>query len=532
MGRAIRANPIGSGRSALPECPPVLLDARTVEPGTTLDADVCVVGAGAAGITIARALAATSRSVLLLESGGFGNTADTHRLTEGEVVGRTYRPLSMTRIRAFGGTTGHWNGLCRPLDPIDFEARPDVPETGWPFGLDELEPWYALAHEVLELGPVEYDTAWWRAVDDPGEELPFPPESPLETVMWQFSSPTRFGVVYREELVGAPRITVCLNANVVNIATTPDAARVTALDVATLTGRRFRARARLVVIAAGALENARLLLSSTDDRPEGLGNDHGLVGRYFCDHPHVTAGPVVLARPLDALGLYAIRPGPPSPDGLPDGRPLAVWASLALTEAARRGEGLLGFSATMHPPGPLPIDGFDSLARLAADTAPLVGDVRSAPGTPQATVSTLYLRCEQAPNPDSRVRLGEKRDALGLRMTRLDWRLTDIDHQSAARAVALLSAELGRLGLGAARVEPPEDRLFDPALGGPHQLGTLRMSVDASRGVVDADCRVHGMENLFVAGAAVFPTSGYANPTLTIVALALRLAAKLQQELT
>jgi len=191
--------------------------------------------------------------------------------------------------------------------------------------------------------------------------------------------------------------------------------------------------------------------------------------------------------------------------------------------------GLLGFSATLHPPGPFPIDDFAPLADLARDTAPLAGDVRQAvTGT---TVATMLLRCEQAPNRDSRVTLGAERDALGLRRVRLDWRFTDLDHRSMASAVALLSSEIGRLGLGVVKVDPPAGEFLEPAVGGPHQLGTLRMSNDPRRGVVDANCRVHGVENLYVAGGGVFPSGGYANPTLTIVALALRLADHLQREL-
>jgi choline dehydrogenase-like flavoprotein len=510
----------------------VLIDARTVEEGGLLEADVCVVGAGAAGISIARALSTTSRSVLLFESGGFETAPDTDRLTEGDVVGHGYRPLAMTRIRAFGGTTGHWGGMCRPLDPIDFESRRNVPETGWPIGIHELDPWYALAHDVLELGPPEYDVAWWRARADLGEALPFPSESPFETVIWQWSPPTRFGIAYREELVAAPRVTVCLHANVVNIATTSDGTRVTSLDVATLTGRRFRARSRLVVLAAGALENARLLLSSTDARPDGLGNDNGLVGRYFMEHPHVTAGPVVLTRPADNVSLFSLRAVRLAADELRPGHELVVWGGVALTAQARRERGLLGFSATLHPPGPMPFDGFDSLDDLAADVAPLVSDLRAAEATTGTTVSTLFLRCEQMPNRDSRIRLGAELDELGLRRTELDWRLTELDSRSANSAIALLSSEIGGLGLGVVRVDPPERDLFGPAVGGAHHLGTLRMSDEPRRGVVDSDCRVHGVENLFVAGGAVFPTGGYANPTLTIVALALRLAGHLQQELT
>ncbi|MGH9013693.1 MAG: FAD-dependent oxidoreductase, partial [Acidimicrobiia bacterium] len=503
-------------------------------PGTVLRADVCVVGAGAAGIALSRALAAARLDVLLVESGDREPRAEVQDLAGGQVVGHNYQPLAATRVRALGGTTGHWTGFCRPLDAVDLEARPAVPDSGWPFAREELDAWYEAAHEVLELGPYEYDPDWWHDAYRTGEPLVDGPD--VETILYQISS-TRFGDTYRGELRRSRRVTVCLNANVVRLAATPGAGAVTQVEIATLTGRRLHARAACYVLAAGALENARLLLLSSDVQASGLGNGHDLVGRYFMDHPHVAAGPVIFTRDRASLSSYGARVVrlDPAKGARRDQHDQLVWSAIALTGEARRRLGVLGFSATLHFEGEF-VPGDVPLTHLASDVRGLAADVRTArlrrSRRPAATPATLYLRCEQSPNRDSRVVLGDERDALGLPRARLEWRLAPTDIGSAAATMALLSGEMGRTGLGIVRVAPPTgEDLFTAAQGGPHQLGTARMHDDPRRGVVDGDCRAHSVDNLYVTGGAVFPTSGYANPTLTIVALALRLAAHLRRRL-
>jgi choline dehydrogenase-like flavoprotein len=513
----------------------VLIDARRLAPGTLLQADVCVVGAGAAGITLSRALAAARLDVLLVESGDLEPRSESQDLAGGQVLGHHYQPLVATRLRGLGGTTGHWTGFCRPLDAVDLEARPGMPDSGWPFPRDELDPWYEAAHDVLELGPYEYDPRWWHGAYGTGKPLVDGPD--VGTILYQIST-TRFGNAYRGELRRSRRVTVCLNANVVRLAATPGADAVTQVEIATLTGRRLHARAACYVLAAGALENARLLLLSNDVQASGLGNGHDLVGRYFMDHPHVTAGPVIVTRDRASLSLYATRVVrlERARGARRDEHDQLVWGAIAVTGEARRRLGLLGFGATLHPEGEFVPDGYAQLTHLASDVRGLAADVRTARSRPSQrptpTPATLFLRCEQSPNRDSRVVLGDERDALGLPRARLEWRLTPTDIGSAAASMALLAREMGRTGLGIVRVAPPTgEDLFTAAQGGPHQLGTARMHDDPRRGVVDGDCRAHSVDNLYVTGGAVLPTSGYANPTLTIVALALRLAAHLRRRL-
>lgn len=262
----------------------MFLDARGVADGATLDADICIVGAGAAGITIARELRGGPLSVLVLESGGLRNDARTQDLARGEISGHAYPPLESARVRVFGGSTTHWSGWCRPLDPVDFERRPAVPHSGWPIDYDDLDVYYARAQSICQLGPYEYGGRHWA--DATAASLLPLEGGAFETSVFRFSPPTNFGRVYREPLARARNVRVLLHANATRIATSENAARVERLHVATLSGRRFEVRARRFVIACGGIDNARLLLASD------VGEADGAVGRFFAEHPHA---PVALA---------------------------------------------------------------------------------------------------------------------------------------------------------------------------------------------------------------------------------------------
>src|SRR5215210_437567 len=183
----------------------MLVDGRDVRAGTVMRADCCVIGSGAAGITIARELARTRASVVLLESGGFDFDPRTQALNAGDIVGERLDPvnplrLQDTRLRYFGGTTNHWAGYCRPFEPGDLERRDHVPDSGWPFGRAELDPWYRLAHDVIQIGPFEYDPAAWDA--QRGSGLPLIANERFETSLYQIRG-LQFGQAYRNELTGA-----------------------------------------------------------------------------------------------------------------------------------------------------------------------------------------------------------------------------------------------------------------------------------------------------------------------------------------
>jgi choline dehydrogenase-like flavoprotein len=484
----------------------MLIDARELDHGHVIPCDVCIVGAGAAGIAIARTFRLGSTSVCLLESGGLTFDDRTHRLYDGPAEGtalntsRSY--LLSTRLRYFGGTTNHWAGYCRPLDRLDFTERSWVPYSGWPIGRDDLDPYYGLATDVLQIGSFEGTTegrGW-----EPGAVV-FDGAIPTR----QFHlSPTRFGTRFRQELASAANLKVYLNANLVQVGVNDAAAHVDRLDVATLGGKRFTVIPKLVVLAAGGIENARLLLASDRVHRAGLGNARDLVGRFFMEHPGIPVGHILLTAPLRDPDLY---------------HGSAHQAFLSLSDQLQRQHQLLNGAAFLRfqPVEDAP-DRVQQLARTLSALERIAGRSSSSP----PLYARVGIQAEQSPNPESRVTLIDETDELGMRHARLDWRLSARDIESARRTMEVIALELGRRGLG--RGQAVEEVDLEGIDFQCHHMGTTRMSAGPALGVVDAHCRVHGVANLYVAGSSVFPTSGLANPTFTIVALALRLADHLK----
>jgi choline dehydrogenase-like flavoprotein len=329
-------------------------------------------------------------------------------------------------------------------------------------------------------------------------------------------APTRFGTVYRDELVKAPNVTTFLHANAVEFETNEAARQVERVRVATLDGGQSFFRARRFVLAAGGLENPRLLLASRRTQEVGLGNGHDLVGRFFMEHPHVFGGMLLVANADRNLALYQRR----------SQGAFETMACLGIPGAVLERERMTNVVTWVaRPEEPQEIERALGPAIHEIDAARGNGGGESAP-----SLFVLDNECEQVPNPESRVSLGPERDALGMPQLRVAWRLSESDKRGLLKAHALLAQEIGRAGVGRMRLTMSRDAEWPDWLrGGNHHIGTTRMADDPRHGVVDADCRVHGIENLFVAGSSVFPTAGASNPTLTLLAMALRLADHLKQ---
>jgi choline dehydrogenase-like flavoprotein len=509
----------------------MFVDARTVPDGSVIETEVCIIGAGAAGITIARELEERPFRVVLLESGRLTADATTQSLYAGEVAERHYFPLDAvrTRTRHFGGTTNVWTGECLPLDAEDFAEREWLSESGWPFGLDHLRPFYERAQTICQLGPFDYTTDRWRALGR--RPLAFESERVVSSAM-HLSPPTRFGELYRSEIEKAATIVTYLGANVVDLETSETAQEVSAAKVACLSGNAFRVRARVFILATGGIENARLLLAANHVRKDGLGNTHDLVGRYFMEHLYLDAAATIRVRQGTITDLYT--------SGV-SWEPHRIRAVMKLRADVRQRERLSNYLAILEEEslgsagtfcrsfletlrrGEIPA-GVTNRVRSIGAAALSRLDVAGA-GRPWRFLLVKNVS-EQAPNPESRVVLSRDRDQLGVPRVVLRWRLSPIDRHTAHRSLGILAEELSRADVGTLR--SALGRETDPwpssLRGGRHHMGTTRMHADPRRGVVDANGRVHGIANLFVAGSSVFPTSGAANPTLTIVALAVRLA--------
>jgi choline dehydrogenase-like flavoprotein len=529
----------------------MLIDLRDEPDAATAETDICIVGAGAAGLALARKLRQLGLDVCLLESGGLDYEAATQELYRGANVGMPYYELDKSRLRFFGGTVAIWGGRCALLDPIDFEQRQWVPHSGWPIGRADLDPYYREAHRIFALERFNYEQDVWKelGLDDPGLD-----PSKLDVKLWRFDELSeRFTADRAKDLFDDPGIRVLLHANVVALKAMPNAAAIDHVEVQPIGGPVRAVRAKRFVLAAGAIENSRLLLVSSDVEPHGIGNRHDQVGRCFMEHPAGRIAKVETDRAFDIWAMFQKR-------FMSGGVPLAP--ALRLADEAQRARKALNSIVTFklqRDPSKGVAIGNKIYQNVLHSVSPnrrgrlldhlyrgvrawIHREVRSSVERWRAKrgLTGLYaiMRGEQAPNPDSRVLLSEARDALGNRRADLDWQMTAIDKHTALVMAETIDAEFRRLGWGSAvpsdwLSEPGPQWPIDPTVGNHplanyHQLGGTRMGSDPAHSVVDADCRVHGYANLYVAGGSVFTTSGWANPTLTIVALALRLADRLK----
>jgi len=449
---------------------------------------------------------------VVLESGGLEPDTDTDDLQRGSRSGQRYPRLERTRSRFFGGSTNCWAGFCRPLDPIDFEARDWVPHSGWPFSYDALAPYYATASTLLGLPSHGDPASRWLGAPADGADLE--PMGLQEGVFHFGKGPLRMGSAFRDELARASDVRVALHANATQLVLDPDTGALTRTEARAFGRRPFSVAADYTVLATGGIENARLLLASRRVAANGVGNQHDLVGRFFMEHPHLRYHARLIAHAPDRVARYALQE---RPDGLVRGllQPRAAWL---------RGTRSLNFDAQLRGPEGRLSGAMQRLAEASGRVDAWPGEAPS-PRPPPAQFG-LILHHEQSPNPESRVTLSEETDALGMPRAHLHWQLDALDWASARRAHEVTARALGYARLGRASVDLAAPWPADMT-GGNHHMGTTRMHRDPRQGVTDANGAVHGVPNLFIAGSSIFPTVGCANPTLTIVALALRLAGHL-----
>lgn len=537
----------------------MLIDIRKLSENTLIESDICIIGAGAAGITIAREFINRAERVCLLESGGLDYEEISQSLYQGENIGTPYFPLKEARARYLGGSTNLWAGWSRPFDDIDFAERPWMPYSGWPLAKAELDPYYQRAQQSCALEPDKNDFADWKDALKAMDFSAFPLEEQIKTYVWQIVPPThsRFGEAYRAELERAANITTYLHANVTEIETNDPAAKVTGLRVASPEGKQFQVRAKVFILAVGGIENPRLLLASNQVQSNGLGNQHDLVGRFFMEHPYLKSGEIEFAEPPVLYTKENIKVGESY-----------LGTALGLSEQVQQQEQILNFCTRLVTIVPDWVEAFNSLKfklrgkkgifheafptitegqrhrgdrALVEDLSKVITNLDHIAArayrklfdksfyTGQSNLCEFHLIGEQAPNPDSRVMLGRDKDRLGVNRVKLDWRLSDIDKYTIERSQQIIVDRLESSGLGKLKDEFDRDLAWDSINGSYHHMGTTRMDVNPKQGVVDEHCRVHGIGNLYVAGSSVFPTSGLSNPTLTLMALAIRLADRLKE---
>src|SRR3954471_4698655 len=518
----------------------MMFDTSELPNGQALRAQVCIIGAGAAGITLALELIDSGIDVLLLESGGRDAEDEVQALYAGSVADtRLHSPPDRYRQRRFGGTTTIWGGRCMPFDPIDFEARDYVPHSGWPISFDTLAPFYPRANQLCEAGRFAYRTG--EAFSRPLRPMleGFTSENFTTDSLERFSCPTDFGARYGHKLESARNVRVLLHANVTKVQLNSAGNQVEALTVRNLQGKQFAVHADQFVIATGGLEVPRLLLANRDVQPHGIGNDHDVVGRFYMCHLAGTVGAIKVDRPLSTVfhgydiadeGTYCRR-------------------RFALTPDTQRQDQIGNFVARLHHPritDPAHRNGILSLLFLSKFFIPYEYRIRlhgSEPTTlgmaarhlanvmtgpfdaagfawhmlrdrrladrkfpsiiikSKANLYSLDFHAEQEPNPDSRITLSESLDALGMPKAHVDWRYTRGDVRTVSRAIGLLARDFSQSRLGSFSYDPEQLEFEMTRYGayGGHHLGTARMGTDPKTSVVDPECRVHGVSNLHIA---------------------------------
>lgn len=516
-------------------------DSEAISEGAVLQVDLCIVGSGAAGITTAMQFAGRREQVLVLEGGGLSISGESQSLYQAHQSGLDYFDLSACRLRYFGGTTNHWGGYCRENDPIDYERRPALGLQGWPLSYDDIRPFVERAARVLGLEPHRFrpESEFGKHLDA-GHSLLEAVSTQLETKVFLLTDHLRFAEIHLPAIRSAENLRVLKRSNAVHITVDPSARRVTRVRIKGAGGRNFFVEAKMFVLAAHALENARLLLASNDVVPEGLGNAGDHVGRYFMEHPHLVSG--------------LFFPSPRFPMAYSRDRMLRLNmnANLSLTRKAMESHGTLQYYCRFRP-----IYDFErtaqALRRVYGDLGagfdmqtfralshvsrrPLktmrYAAYRAGVHEPAPLAFGLDHRIEQAPNPNSRVTLSDERDTLGVPRLTFHWALNEVDYRTFQVGQQVVVDEFTRLGFGRFKAPQLNAELINASVTGHyHHIGTTRMGHSASDSVVDADCKVHGTDNLYVAGSSIFASSGYSGPTMMIMAFSLRLAEHLAHRL-
>jgi choline dehydrogenase-like flavoprotein len=538
-------------------------DSQVLEPYSVISSDVCIIGAGVAGLALASELFNTRASVTIVESGSETPDALAQSLNHGENIGLRYYELDKSRARGFGGTSHLWHcELTGPqlgvrlmaMDEIDFEERDWVPNSGWPFRKAVLDPYYERAHLFCGIGPYDYTPEAWKGLLGSKAKPLFKSESQVETKVFQFAVKELLYKKHKAAFSDCQQAAVYLNATAMEVVANNAATAIDHIAARTPKGTPIRFQARWYVLAAGGLETARLMLASNGIEKCGIGNRHDNVGRYFMEHPHLWPGYIIPNKSelLNQIDLYRVQ----------NVAGTAIMGKLALTQQVQRREQLLNLVTSVHPGFRLlNTEGLRAIRSALRDIrnrkwgGEIINNVWSGFRDWQSILHHGYrfsragidgayrhrataenvlrfnVMAEQIPNPESRVRLIRERDFMGMNRIALDWRLTSQDIESIRKSLDLIGNQFVAAGLGRLGPQLKDDSIPHTIHGGWHHMGTTRMDNNPRTGVVDADCRVHGYGNLFIAGASVFPTVGCANPVLTIVAMSLRLGDHLKKHL-
>ncbi len=536
--------------------------------------DLCIVGSGPAGLTVANELTQAGLRICVLESGQLKFTKHGDILRQVKSAGIRIKDYS--RERVLGGASTTWSGLASPLDPVDFQSRPFLRHSGWPISRDELLPYYEKATQDYGFAALKLFEPDGFSEVKAGNDRELVWTDLEEKTFLAAAKPQNFGQMFRS-IFSRPDVDLYLDATLIRLE--PDASsggkRIARGVVYTSTGHCVSVEATMFIVATGGIENARILLNSRDSCPQGLGNEHDQVGRYFMNHPKDPHGLIYLSEPLHELPYYfgCLFQG------------YAGYGGIRLKESLQTGKGCLNSYVRFEPLFPWSDNlGVESLIFLVkrstllfetwkarakerivslrdyaetGDDSELQNDRKTwwdwiglfgaiAANFPMVlryvfarlregahpTIHTIRVRnfMEMEPVPENRVVLTDDLDVYGQPVPHVDHQTTEIDRQSLITLHQLLADEVRDMGLGELSSQLDTSDPWPITYDASHHLGTTRMGAEPATSVVTTDCRLHSVENVYMAGSSVFPTSGCANPTFTIVALAIRLAEHLREQ--
>ncbi len=523
-----------------------------IEKNEMIKTDVCIVGGGAAGISLALEFCNQNFNVLLIESGSTKFSHRNQKLSSNKSIGIPSGSVMFSIRRQFGGTTVTWTGRCRPLDEIDFIKRQWIENSGWPFNKSDLDPYYIRGQKICGLGGYDYSLYsdksdnWFDRISN---------QSDLEGKAFMFSRPFNFATEHGPEIEKSPNINILLNSNAVRIDLDSNGKSVKAIQCRTINGKTFFVSSKIFILAAGGLEITRLLLSSNQVQKTGIGNNNDLVGRYYMDHPHfwsgaftnpksnlgiedddvLTYGKEVLNRkPSSAIGLkeqYLFENKLTNAAGFFINRP---WHKIQKEYFSPAGIAYKNISEILghheYPSFKLLMSSVLILFKNLKDSIQHLLNIWISRKEKSNWVG-IISQIEQVPNRESRVTLSSKLNSIGQAKIIIDWQLTDQDLENIEKYNSLLKKNFDTLGVpfDLFPADLNKNNIPSSIFPGKHHMGTTRMNNDPELGVVDENCKVHDISNLYISSGSVFPTAGQANPTLTIIALALKLADHIKE---
>lgn len=539
----------------------MIVDGSTLKPESYREHDVCIVGSGIAGVLLAIELERSGQNVCLVESGSWTPDAETQALYDLKNTGLPTRKNFQSRLRHYGGSCNIWAGRAMVYQPIDMQQRSWSSLAGWPIPLEELNPYYERATQHMRLPSYDFFdfNNWSNKISE--FEASLVENGSFKPVVVTFAkSPARFGykTEFHKIISDSTGVTAYTQSNVINLDLTDDLSTVESVDVACLNGVHFSIRAERFILACGGLENTRILLASNQQIPAGIGNEHGMVGKYYMDHPRAVFGRVNLTKRIGldhTLGL-PVKGG-------------KLQLAYGLSDKLQQAEGLLNSYLSLEPNYSSFItdfyhkfvklmkrllrkgysgDRFDFKKEEVADVPEMIYLLTPKELLPHSlyyayykftrfvrkfvsrlTHLTIVSYSDQDLVEESQVTLGTERDKLGMPKMELHWQSSPRSIQTSLRLIRLLDEHLRKHDVGF--VEGNVDEWEElPYTDASHHIGTTRMSRTPEQGVVDVNCKIHSVSNLYMAGSSVFPTAGHANPTFTIAALAIRLADHLKQQ--